>query len=99
MKVYEEIILREEVDFKRTNLDEMIWTSKADLRYNLVRIKERFAEVERIFDEEIMPTIQFLNDDKLNTAKYINFKKNFIKNSSQYNELTRLIITDYINKK
>jgi len=95
MKIYEQQILNEN-DFLIK--DVILWTHNTswELQYNFIRVKERFTEIREIMDNEVMPLrkeFYFLKFTDMEGFKNLQQK---IKNSNEYNELTKLIFKKYI---
>ena len=69
-----------------------------ELQYNLIRIREKFDEMKEIFEKEIFPVKEQIDEFKKNgdfnniskIDKYYNWKL------WEMNKLTRLILTKYI---
>jgi hypothetical protein len=68
------------------------------LQYNFIRVKERFEEIREIMDKEVMPNREkVIKYNKLDNRFEIMKLKKQIKNSTEYDELTKLIFEKYIN--
>jgi len=93
MSIYEEQILREN-SFLISEVEYWAYHTSWELQYNLIRVKERFGEIRETFDKEIVPIWEKLR--KIRNWWAWNFEAikliKQIKNSREYNELTRLIV-------
>jgi hypothetical protein len=54
LKVYEEEILKGN-GIVLDNIEDMIKGSNGELQYNFIKIKERFDEMQEIFEKEVFP--------------------------------------------
>jgi len=84
------------------DLDNMIKKSNWELKYNLIRIKERFGEVESILNDQVIPVykeykklLDLWSKDKLSSFKD-RIKKDMLKDS--YDKLSKSIFDKYINQ-
>ncbi len=86
MTAYKETVLKWNW-FKSSEIDVLIRDTEWEVKYNLIRVKERLLEVERIMKDEVLPVINFYNSDKNS------FEKNKLlfeikANSNKYNDLS-----------
>jgi len=93
LKVYEEEILKDNW-FLLQDIDSLIFKSSGELKYNFIRIKERFAEIREVMENEVMPIRKTLWDRKVGILEKLKLKSE-VKKSDEYNELTKLIVEKY----
>lgn len=97
MRIYEEQI----INWNEFLIEEVeLWAYKTswELQYNFIRVKERFEEIREIMDKEVMPNREkVIKYNKLDNRFEIMKLKKQIKNSTEYDELTKLIFEKYIN--
>ena len=95
LKVYEEEILKGNW-IVLDDLEDMIRESNWELQYNLLRIREKFDEMNDIFEREIFPLIEKV--DEIAIVEWF-WKKSIILDQkfdfSELNELTVVIIDKY----
>ena len=95
LKVYEEEILKGNW-IVLDDLEDMIRESNWELQYNLLRIREKFDEMKDIFEREIFPLIEKV--DEIAIVEWF-WKKSIILDQkfdfSELNELTVVIIDKY----
>lgn len=86
MTAYKEAVLKWNW-FKSTDIDVLVRDTEWEVKYNLIRVKERLLEVEKIMKDEVLPIIKFYYSD------ISSFEKNKLlidikQNSKKYNDLS-----------
>ena len=97
LKVYEEEILKGNW-IVLNNLEDMIKKSNWELQYNLLRIRERFDEMKNIFEKEIFPIKEKMDEFKkdANFAEILKLEKYYNSQLWEMNELSKKILLKYI---
>ena len=92
MDIYYQEFLKDEKWIWMSLADE-IERSRWEVKYNLIRVKERLIEVEMIFEKEIVPIV----NDYINRIEQwivgIAYKNNILRNLINKSELTKAIFT------
>ncbi|MCT4617302.1 MAG: hypothetical protein N4A38_03780 [Candidatus Gracilibacteria bacterium] len=97
MRIYEEQIINGN-EFLIEEVELGAYKTSGELQYNFIRVKERFEEIREIMDKEVMPNREkVIKYNKLDNRFEIMKLKKQIKNSTEYDELTKLIFEKYIN--
>ncbi len=99
MTAYKEAVLKWNW-FKSTDIDVLIRDTEWEVKYNLIRVKERLLEVEKIMKDEVLPVWnEWRNLRLLNLVKYDNFTKSIENNLNKYDKLSQIIFKNFILKK
>lgn len=92
MNAYKETILKGGNDkFDTDDIDSLIEKTKWEARYNLVLVREKLQEVEKVMDKEVLPIFNEFNER--DWRKTIN---QIYKNQDKYNKLAILIFNKYL---
>ena len=97
LQVYEEQILKWNW-FVLWELEEQIENSSWELQYNLIRIREKFDEMKEVFEKEVFPIMEERDNlkDKYNMVWLLKIDKYYNSKLWEMNELTKLILSEYI---
>ncbi|MCT4617325.1 MAG: hypothetical protein N4A38_03895, partial [Candidatus Gracilibacteria bacterium] len=95
MRIYEEQIINGN-DFLIDEVEDGLYKTSGELQYNLIRVKERFAEIREVMENEVMPIVSKISEYIIGgkIEEYANLIDK-VKKSSEYDELTKLIISKY----
>ncbi|MDD4151584.1 MAG: hypothetical protein PHR68_03140 [Candidatus Gracilibacteria bacterium] len=97
MNAYKETILKgDDNRFNTDDIDVLIEKTKGETRYNLVLVREKLQEVEKIMEKEILPVFNSINDLSMSQSEYLKMKENIKKNQEKYNKLAILIFNNYL---
>lgn len=89
LKVYEEEILKGNW-IVLDNIEDMIKKSNWELQYNLLRIRERFDEMGKIFEKEVFHLVKRIDD--LAIDKWFWKKSNLIEEKVDFSKLNKLTV-------
>ena len=97
LKVYEEQILKEN-GFVLSELENQIGNSSWELKYNLLRIREKFDEIRYVFEREVFPVKEKIDEltDNSDILWLSKIDKYYKAKLWEMNELTQLILLRYI---
>jgi hypothetical protein len=97
LKVYEEEILKGN-GIVLDNIEDMIQDSNGELQYNFIMIKERFDEMQGIFEKEVFPIKEARSEivKTFDLKKLNEFDKKYNANTIMLNDLTKQILSKYI---
>lgn len=101
MNAYKETILKWwKEKFDTDDIDVLIEKTKWEARYNLVLVREKLMEVEKVMKDEILPVW----NESMEIRKSFNLKRKNIMldeinnaiNSNKYNEISKIIFKNYL---
>ncbi len=98
MNVYKETILKGWNDkFDTNDIDALIEKTKWEARYNLVLVREKLQEVEKVMDKEVIPVWkEYENHSKNNDIRKLKELKEYTKKEELFNQLSNIIFKRYI---
>ncbi len=97
IKAYKETILKGWNDkFNTNDIDALIEKTKWEARYNLVLVREKLQEVEKVMDKEVIPVFNKDFDNSISKIENIQMKENIVKNQEKYNKLAILIFNKFL---
>mgnify|MGYP007125370899 FL=1 len=99
MNAYKETILKGWNDkFQTDNIDSLIEKTKWETRYNLVLVREKLQEVEKVMDKEVLPNWNNYQNytENLDTQNIQVLKNKLLKNENEFNNLANIIFRKYI---
>lgn len=100
MKAYREAILKWNW-FSSDDIDVLIEKTSWEVKYNLIRVREKLTLIEKVIDKEVVPIWNNFNINVINKNNLWikNIQIQLKNNSWNYNELSREIFKKYIIKK
>lgn len=99
MNAYKETILKGWNDkFDTDDIDSLIEKTKWETRYNLVLVREKLQEVEKVMDKEVLPNWNNYQNytENLDTQNIQVLKNKLLKNEKEFNNLANIIFRKYI---
>lgn len=99
MNAYKETILKGGNDkFDTDNIDSLIEKTKWEARYNLVLVREKLMEIEKVMDKEVLPNWNNYQNytENLDTQNIQVLKNKLLKNEKEFNNLANIIFRKYI---
>ena len=84
--------------FQTDNIDSLIEKTKWETRYNLVLVREKLQEVEKVMDKEVLPNWNNYQNytENLDTQNIQVLKNKLLKNENEFNNLANIIFRKYI---
>ena len=95
MNAYREMILKWN-GFNTNDIDVLIEKTKWETRYNLVLVREKLQEVEKVMKSEVLPVWKYFKNENVSYFSKIEMIKNLSTNKEKYNELAKEIFKKYL---
>lgn len=97
MNVYREMILKwDDNRFNTDDIDALIEKTKWETRYNLVLVRDKLLEVERVMESEVLPVFELIKNPDFDELDNKELTDRMKLNKDKYNNLAFLIFEKYL---